>query len=83
LGKGILGGNNSIDSNSLRGRNFCTKILTADVITLTEYKSQVSKFYCKTLDVTNEKPILIARFSKKREALKWEKIHSRLIHRIH
>ncbi len=35
---------------------------------------------CKTLDVTNEKPILIARFTKCRANYKWEKIHLHLIH---
>jgi hypothetical protein len=46
------------------------------VNTLTKFQNSI----CKTLDVnTNEKTILIARLTKKRKALKREKIHSPLI----
>jgi hypothetical protein len=66
-GRGILRGKIIHScSNSLRGRNFFTKICQCMQHNLLNTLSKFENSICKNVDIKNKKRILIARFTKNR-----------------
>ncbi len=57
-------GGNSIVSNSWRDENLFTKICQCMQIHLLNTHTEFEILICKNVDVTNKKPILIAKFTK-------------------
>ncbi len=65
-GGGFKGGgeDNSFDFNSLRSGHFFTKICYCMQHNLLNTHTKFQGSICKNVDVKNEKPILIAKFTK-------------------
>jgi hypothetical protein len=64
----------------IKGLEFLYQNWTVDVITLTEYTNQVSKFYLQNSRYYKQKTNFDCQIENKREVLKWEEIHLPLIH---